>query len=113
MQMAHETRWILPREECPEAFVDTLKPEVLWLLSIDRRLKKSRIEEVPQARSLAELMRGTSSVFLSSRYPVERSRLMPVLAGLASSCRAHRVRLGRDLLDDPGRAMERLLDASG
>ncbi len=107
----NEGKWILPRQSHPSAFIDQVKPGVLWLLSIDRRLNQSRIEPVSQSRAMAGLMLSTSSFLLAPRYPVERSRVMPVLTEIATSCRSFQVRLGKDLLKDPGAALHRLLVA--
>ncbi len=107
-----ETRWVLPCGEHQTGTIDRLTPKVLWLLSVDRRLKESRVAEVAQAMSFAAMIRASSPVFLSRHCPRERDALMPVLRALSEGCRAFRVRLGRRLLDDPEGEMRRLLEAS-
>lgn len=104
-----ETRWSLTREAAPACFLPVMTPSSVWGLSIDRRLSASRVRPLSQAETLATLVVGSNALFLSPRYPHERAELMAVLTALANGCHGFRVRLGRDLLDDPERSIERLL----
>lgn len=68
-----------------------------------------RIARVSAAEALAGLIRATSPLFLSGRYPVERERLLPVLTSLANGTPCFAVRMGRVLLEDPERALQELV----
>ena len=104
--------WVLRCAEGQTGNIDLLTPNVLWLLSIDRRLRESRVVEVPQAMSFAAMIRASSPLFLSRHFPMERDELMPVFRTMSEGCRTFRVRLGRRLLDDPEGEMTRLVEAS-
>lgn len=107
-----EPRWVLRCAEGQTGNTDLLTPNVLWLVSIDRRLRESRVVEVSQAMSFAAMIRASSPLFLSRHFPMERDELMPVFRTMSEGCRTFRVRLGRRLLDDPVGEMERLVEAS-
>jgi hypothetical protein len=106
------TRWVLPRSDRQSESLDRSTPEIVWLLSVDRRLREGRVAEVAQAMVFAGLIRASSPIFLSRHCPRERAALMPVFRALSEGCRAFRVRLGRRLLEDPVGEMERLVEAS-
>jgi hypothetical protein len=105
-----EPRWVIPRGGAE--IIDRLKPELLWLLSVDRRLGESRIAEIDQAVAFAALVRASSPIFLSRHFPRERAALLPVLRALTEGCRGWRVRLGTRLLDEPAVEIERLIAES-
>jgi len=68
-----------------------------------------RIANISAAEALAGLIRATSPLFLSGRYPVEREHLLPVLTSLANDTPCFAVRMGRILLEDPERAVEEMV----
>jgi hypothetical protein len=107
-----ETRWLRSLDEHdPWGSV----PQALWCLSIDIDARSSTVGAVDGASALAELYRATPFLFLfsSDRFQRERDRLVPVLVRLVSHCRTFRVRLGRDLLDEPAAAVNRLAEKGG
>ncbi|MFM2005532.1 MAG: hypothetical protein RLZZ09_1187 [Pseudomonadota bacterium] len=86
-------------------------PDRLISCRVDRRLAQTRITAIPQPLLLAELIRASSSLFLSARYPQERAGMLPVLMALTRQMRGFRVRLGRDLFRDPDGTFQRLIDS--
>jgi hypothetical protein len=107
-----EPRWVLSREHGGRGFIGRSEVQVMWVLSVDRRLKESRIAEIDQGKTFAALIRASSPVFLSRHCPEERDALIQVLRALSETCRSFRVRLGRRLLDDPEAEMARLIKVS-
>jgi hypothetical protein len=107
-----EARWRLNRNAEPSSFAESMTPESLWLVAVDRRLRESRVAAVDQAEALAWLVRGLSGLFLSSGFDRERAPILDLLAGLVAPCPAVRVRLGRDLLADTVGTMDRILAAT-
>jgi hypothetical protein len=105
-------RWVLSREDGGEGFVDRSTPDVVWVLSVDRRLRQSRVEPIDHGRVFAALIRASSPLFLSRHCPETRDRLIPAFRELCAQCRGFRVRLGRLLLEDPVGEMTRLAEAS-
>lgn len=103
------SRWVIPRDRYRERFLDRLAPGLLLIASIDRRLRESRIVPLDQARALSALIMSSAPLYLSHHFPKARSRAFPVLVQLARTVPGYRVRLGRDLLDDPAGTMARLL----
>ncbi len=104
-----ERRWGLERESSRSVFRDRVCPDVVVLLTRDARMRAMRIAKASAADALAGLIRATSPLFLSGRYPVERERLLPVLTHLANNTPCFAVRMGRILLDNPEGAVDRLL----
>lgn len=96
----------------PSSRLAACAPDRLWVLSVDRRLGRSRGERLPQSEILAALVAAASPLVLSPRYRTTRSRLMPVLLAAAESCPAWRVRLGTELVRDPAAELERLIDVT-
>lgn len=107
-----QPRWLIPSRGHQIDFVDRLTPRVLWQLSVDRRLKASRVTRADQASSFATLITASSPIFLSRYCPGERKSLLPVLRALSERCRPYRIRLGRNLHDDPEGETARLLDST-
>jgi len=107
-----EHRWILDRS-ITASFTRSVQPSTVLCTTIDRRLKATQVRPMAKADVLTELMRASSPLFLSPRYPVERAAMLPVLMGLAMSTSGFRVRLGQDLLANPDATFRRLLDATG
>ncbi|MEE4273107.1 MAG: hypothetical protein V2I67_15650 [Thermoanaerobaculales bacterium] len=107
-----QPRWVLRREDGGEGFVDRAIPNVIWVQSVDRRLKQSRIEAIDQSQVFAALIRASSPLFLSRHCPEIRDRLIPVFQRLCSQCRGYRVRLAPRLLEAPVDEMRRLVDLS-
>jgi len=105
-------RWVLSREHAGGAFVERSMPDTIWVQSIDRRLRESRIEAIDQGRVFAALVRASSPIYLSRHCPEIRDRLIPVFRSLCSQCRGYRVRLGRRLLEDTEWEIRRLVEAS-
>lgn len=105
-------RWVLNRDDCGESFVEEVVPGVVWVQSVDRRLKASRVEPVDQGQVFAALIRASSPLYLSRHCPEIRDKLIPVFRSLCAQCRGYRVRLGRRLLEDPEGEMARLLELS-
>jgi len=107
-----EHRWVLDRSSAA-SFTRSVRPSTVLCTTIDRRLKATQVRPMAKADVLTELMRASSPLFLSPRYPVERAAMLPVLMGLAMSTSGFRVRLGQDLLANPDATFRRLLDATG
>ncbi len=107
-----QPRWVLNREDGGDRFAERSTPDVIWVQSVDRRLKESRIEPVDHGQVFAALIRASSPVYLSRHCPEIRDKLIPVFRALCEQCRGYRVRLGRRLLEDPEGEMERLVEAS-
>lgn len=107
-----ESRWKLSPSAEPSAFTEWTVPERIWLVSVDRRLRSSRLMAVDQATALAWLMRGTTQMYLSTPFDRERDAQLEALTTLAEACPAYRVRLGNDLLARPLATLEKLLCAS-
>ena len=107
-----EPRWTLDREDGGDRFIEKSTPDIVWIQSVDRRLKESRIEPVDQGQAFAALIRASSPLYLSRHCPEIRDKLIPVFRALCAQCRGFRVRLGRRLLDDPAGEMERLVELS-
>jgi len=105
-------RWQLSLEATSSPSTEWISPRRLWLVSVDRRLKSSRIGRVDQAAALAWLIRGTTDRFLTQDFHREREAQLEVLRDLAEICPAYRIRVGRDLLARPEATFERLLMAS-
>jgi hypothetical protein len=85
---------------------------VVWVQSVDRRLRRSRIEAIDHGHVFSALVRATSPIFVSRHCPEVRDRLIPLFRSLCAQCRGFRVRLGSRLMDDPAGEMERLLELS-
>jgi len=110
---AGETRWQLSPDQAPARFKHWTRPQKLWLVSVDRRLKASRVAAVDQATALTWLIRGTTALFLRAPFHEERLAVLATLRNLAEDCPAFRIRLGRDLLEAPVATLDRLLRADG
>jgi hypothetical protein len=108
-----QPRWVINREDAGQSFAEQTVPRVFWIQSVDRRLKKSRVEEVNQGTMFAALIRSSSPLYLSRHFPEIRDKLIPVFRSLCEQCRGYRVRLGRRLLEDPEGEMARLIELSG
>ena len=102
-------RWVIDRTRLGDQAIDAVAPNRLWLVSVDRRRSESLVTRVPQAHVVAALMKSTSLLNLSSRYPEQRTLLFDVVTRLASSGSAFRVALGHDLIGTPAAAFDRLL----
>jgi len=107
-----QPRWTLSREDAGDHFVGRSTPNVIWIQSIDRRLKEGRVEPVDQGKVFAALIRASSPLYLSRHCPEVRDKLIPVFRALCEQCRGYRVRLAPRLLEDPVGEMERLIDLS-
>jgi len=79
------------------------------LLGIRHEQRVSTKRPVSDAATLAALIAGTTSYFLSPRFPTERDRMMTLLKGLACAAQSYEVRLGSDLLSEPVATIVRLL----
>jgi hypothetical protein len=104
-------RWRLPSRSVSARFAEWTRPRHILLLSVDRRLGESRVGEVDQATALAWLIRATAPLFLKSPFAVERRTVVDVFSALVEGASTLRVRLGRDLLEDPRGTMKGLLVA--
>ncbi len=107
-----QPRWTLNREDGGDRFIEKSTPDVVWVQSVDRRLKESRIEPIDHGQVFAALIRASSPLYLSRHCPEIRDKLIPVFRSLCEQCRGFRVRLGRRLLEDPVGEMERLIELS-
>lgn len=110
---AAEPKWGLRRDAAASCFADDVSLDRIWVLSLDRRLRRCRIGPLHQAEAMAALIQGSSPLYLSGRYPREREALMPVLRSLVERVPAYGVRLGRALLEDPAVELDRLLTFTG
>ena len=106
-----ERRWGLDRDVFAGYFRPTVRPGAVVLLRRDRRLRGFRLREVSSADGLVGLILATSSLYLSSRYPIERERCMPGLMKLVNSAPCFEVRMGTELVDDPVTTVQRLAEA--
>jgi hypothetical protein len=107
-----QARYTLYREDGGGRFADRTVPGVVWVQSIDRRLRHSRIEPVDHGHVFSALVRSTSPIFVSRHCPEVRDRLIPLFRSICDQCRGFRVRLGTRLMDDTAGEMERLLELS-
>jgi hypothetical protein len=107
-----EIRWRLPAASASARFAGWTRPHQIWLLSVDRRRRKTCTGRVDQATALAWMIRATAPLFLKAPFDVERQAIVDVFASLAEGASALRVRLGRDLLEDP-HGTTRVLLAAG
>jgi hypothetical protein len=96
--------------ESPSSFLQSLTPNRLWDLSVDRRLYFSRSSVLSSAECVVALLGATQPLLFASEYPLHREKLMPVVRAIADTCRGLRVRLGRRLLEEPEDEMRRLLE---
>jgi hypothetical protein len=71
------------------------------------------VVQIPQAEIVAAVMKATSLLNFSERYPDQRKRLLATVVRLASSGGAFRIALGRDLLEQPQATLDRLLAHDG
>lgn len=110
---AGEARWRLAPKADPSRFVGSTRPEHLWLVSVDRRLRESRQTGSSQADALSCLIRGISGLFLTEEFFSERRMILGILVNLVESCTTSRVRLGRDLLSSPAETIGRFLAFDG
>jgi hypothetical protein len=107
-----EGRWRLARDDHPERFEAGLIPDALWVVSVDRRLRQSRIRPSSQADTMSALLGGSMPLYFSRHFPRERELAMPLLIKIVEGTPGFRVRLGRDLMSEPKAALERLIEAS-
>ncbi len=84
----------------------------LWHTRVDEDAGASVIKRLDDGRALAGLLNSVSVLFMTSRYPVEAKALTRVLVGTVEQTPAFEVVLGRDLLLDPARTLERLVEVS-
>lgn len=102
-----EQRWILPHHLNPQ-FQRRASPTVILCSTVDRNLEETDIQPMPSPAALAELMRCSSPLFLSAKFPKERAILMDLISAMIASLPAFRLRLGRDLFDKPEQTFQRL-----
>ena len=104
-----EHRWILPHHLNPQ-FQRRASPTVILCSTIDRELQETDIQPMPPPAALAEMMRCSSPLFLSAKFPQERAVLMDLISAMIASLPAFRLRLGKDLFDKPEETFQRLAD---
>ena len=104
-----EQRWILPHRLNPQ-FQRTTNPNVIMCSKVDRNLKETEIQPMTPPDTLAELMRCSSPLFMTPRFPRERDTLMKLMLAMIHVVPAFRLRLGRDLFEKPERTFQRLTD---
>ena len=104
-----EQRWILPHRLNPQ-FQRTTNPNVILCSKVDRNLKETEIQPMTPPGALAELMRSSSPLFLSAKFPQERAILMNLMLAVITRIPAFQLRLGRDLFDKPEQTFLRLAD---
>ena len=104
-----EQRWTLHHQSNPQ-FQRTANPTVILCSKIDRRLKETTVQSMAPAAVLAELMRSSSPLFLSAKFPQERAILMNLMLALITRIPAFQLRLGRDLFDKPEQTFQRLTE---
>jgi len=105
-----EKRWGLDREASPRCFRPAAGPHAIVLLRRDRRLRDFRFRKLSAADGLVGLILATSSLYLSSRYPIEQERCMPTLTRLVEGVPCFEVRMGRALVEDPVETVLRLVE---
>lgn len=104
-----EQRWILPHRLNPQ-FQRTTNPNVILCSQVDRDLEKTEIQPMTPPDALAELMRCSSPLFMTPKFPRERDTLMKLMLAMIHVVPAFRLRLGRDLFDKPEQTFQRLTD---
>ena len=104
-----EQRWILSHHLNPQ-FQRRASPTVILCSTIDRELQETDIQPMPPPAALAEMMRCSSPLFLSAKFPQERAVLMDLISAMIASLPAFRLRLGKDLFDKPEETFQRLAD---
>jgi len=102
-----EQRWILHHHLNPQ-FQRHTNPTVILCSLVDRHLEETDIQPMPPPAALAELMRCSSPLFLTEKFPQERAILMNLMLAMITSLPAFRIRLGRDLFDKPEQTFQRL-----
>ena len=108
-----ENRWGLERDSHPACFRPEVRPDAIVLLRRDRRMKGFRIQEISSADGLVGLILASSSLYLSSRYPIEQKACMESLTALVNSAPCFSVRMGTRLVDNPRGTVDRLAKAVG
>lgn len=104
-----EQRWILPHPFNPQ-FQRTTNPNVILCSQVERYLKQTEIQPMTPPGVLAELMRCSSPLFMTPKFPQERDTLMKLMLAMINVVPAFRLRLGRDLFDKPEQTFQRLTD---
>ena len=104
-----EQRWILPHRLNPQ-FQRTTNPTVILCSQVDRHLKETEIQPMTPPDALAELMRCSSPLFMTPKFPQERNALMKLMLAMINGLPAFRLRLGGDLFDKPEQTFQRLTD---
>ena len=104
-----EHRWILHHHLNPQFQCHT-NPTVILCSMVDRNLKETEIQPMTPPGALAELMRSSSPLFLSAKFPQERAILMNLMLAVITRIPAFQLRLGRDLFDKPEQTFLRLAD---
>ena len=105
-----ERRWGLERAAYPGLFRTNVHPQAIVLLHRDLRVKGYQLRRVSSAEGLVGLIRASSPLFLSGRYPVERGRCMPALEALVNTAPCFEVRMGRALVEDPVATVGRFVE---
>jgi hypothetical protein len=75
---------------------------------VNRNLEKTDVQPMQPPEALAELMRCSSPLFLSAKFPQERAILTKLMLAVISSLPAFRLQLGRDLLEKPEQTFQRI-----
>ena len=104
-----EQRWIMPHRLNPQ-FQRTTNPNVILCSQVDRDIKETETQPMTPPDALAELMRCSSPLFMTPKFPQERDTLMKLMLPMITSLPAFRIRLGRDLFDRPEQTFQRLAD---
>jgi hypothetical protein len=105
-----ERRWGLERAAFPEVFWTRVQPQAIVLLRRDLRVRGFVLRRVSSAKGLVGLVLASSSLYLSSRYAIERERCLPGLMKLVNSAPCFEVRMGRALVEEPAATVRRLVE---
>ncbi len=105
-----ERRWGLERAAFPKLFRTRVQPQAIVLLRRDLRVRGFVLRRVSSAQGLVGLVLASSSLYLSSRYPMERKRCLPGLMKLVNSAPCFEVRMGRALVEEPAATVRRLVE---
>ena len=102
-------RTVLALSGSGELWSPVVRPEVLWIVEVARTEGATASTELSQAAAFAQLMSCVSGRIVLASQGEVRARFVATVASLAAQCRPRRMRLGRDLLEDPVSTIRRLV----
>lgn len=103
-----------PRRAFPERRRATMGPPALVLHPRVEQEEKTRLEQIAPAEALGNLLASSAGIVIDGA--ARREEQMALLGKIAAGARHYEIRMGRDLLADPGRlakAVDEILAARG